>query len=109
MRLRLIVFALLSFTGLYAFASRPNVIILISDDQGYGDFGAMGNTVIETPNIDAMAKRSVLWDNLRKPGLLPHPGQPDDRSLQPPNLLRGYLARAIHDAHRRSHHRRSSQ
>lgn len=44
-------------------AERPNVIILISDDQGYGDFGAMGNEIIETPNIDAMAKRSVLWDN----------------------------------------------
>ena len=44
-------------------AERPNVIIVITDDQGYGDFGATGNKIIETPNIDAMAKRSVLWDN----------------------------------------------
>ncbi|MBH54795.1 MAG: arylsulfatase [Opitutaceae bacterium] len=43
--------------------SQPNVVIIISDDQGYGDFGAMGNEVIETPHIDAMAQNSVLWDN----------------------------------------------
>jgi arylsulfatase A-like enzyme len=42
---------------------RPNVVVIISDDQGYGDFGAMGNTIIETPNIDAMAERSVFWEN----------------------------------------------
>jgi arylsulfatase A-like enzyme len=44
-------------------AERPNVIIVLTDDQGYGDFGATGNKIIETPHIDAMAKRSVLWDN----------------------------------------------
>jgi arylsulfatase A-like enzyme len=37
---------------------RPNVIIIMTDDQGYGDFGATGNPVIMTPNIDAMAQRS---------------------------------------------------
>ena len=62
MRLRFVISALLTITCLSTLADRPNVIILISDDQGYGDFGAMGNTIIETPNIDAMAQRSVLWD-----------------------------------------------
>ena len=38
---------------------RPNVILMISDDQGYGDFGATGNQVFATPNIDAMAARST--------------------------------------------------
>ncbi len=38
---------------------RPNVVLIMSDDQGYGDFGAAGNTVIETPQIDAMAARSA--------------------------------------------------
>jgi arylsulfatase/arylsulfatase A len=42
---------------------RPNVIIIMTDDQGYGDFGATGNKIIETPHIDEMARRSVLWDN----------------------------------------------
>ncbi len=40
-------------------ADRPNIVLVMSDDQGYGDFGVMGNPVIETPNIDAMAKRSA--------------------------------------------------
>jgi arylsulfatase/arylsulfatase A len=30
-------------------AERPNVLIVITDDQGFGDFGAHGNPVIKTP------------------------------------------------------------
>lgn len=41
---------------------RPNVVLIISDDQGYGDFGATGNPVFETPHIDAMAARSASMD-----------------------------------------------
>jgi len=42
---------------------RPNVVIVITDDQGYGDLGATGNPVIKTPNIDAMARRSGSMTN----------------------------------------------
>lgn len=38
-------------------ADRPNVIVIMSDDQGGGDYGFMGNDVIRTPSLDAMAKR----------------------------------------------------
>lgn len=37
----------------------PNVVLVITDDQGYGDLGVHGNTMIKTPNIDALARESV--------------------------------------------------
>ncbi len=38
---------------------RPNVILIMSDDQGYGDLGSHGNPVIRTPNLDRFAKQGV--------------------------------------------------
>lgn len=45
-----------------AASDRPNVVVIMTDDQGYGDFGATGNEVIETPNLDAMAGRSAAME-----------------------------------------------
>lgn len=42
---------------------RPNVILIITDDQGYGDLGFTGNDQIKTPVLDALAKRSVRFNN----------------------------------------------
>ncbi len=42
---------------------RPNVIIIITDDQGYGDLGYTGNPHVKTPNIDAFARESVRFNN----------------------------------------------
>ena len=39
-------------------AERPNIVVIMSDDQGVGDYGFMGNTVIRTPELDAMYERS---------------------------------------------------
>src|SRR4051794_3198730 len=44
-------------------AERPNVVLVVTDDQGYGDLGAHGNPVVRTPNLDAMAKRSAVLTN----------------------------------------------
>lgn len=38
---------------------RPNVILIMTDDQGYGDLGCLGNPVIQTPNLDALHAESV--------------------------------------------------
>lgn len=44
-------------------AKRPNVILAITDDQGYGDLGAHGNPYIRTPNLDRFAAESVHVPN----------------------------------------------
>ena len=41
----------------------PNVIFIITDDQGYGDIGYHGNPALKTPNLDQMARESVQLDN----------------------------------------------
>ena len=43
-------------------ARGPNVVLIITDDQGYGDLGCHGNEKIRTPNLDAFAKESVRVD-----------------------------------------------
>jgi arylsulfatase A-like enzyme len=44
-------------------AAKPNVIIFLCDDVGYGEFGFQGNTEIPTPNIDSIAKNGVRFTN----------------------------------------------
>ena len=38
---------------------RPNIIFVMTDDQGYGDIAAHGNPVIKTPNLDRLREQSV--------------------------------------------------
>ncbi len=40
----------------------PNVIVILSDDQGWGDLGFNGNTNLQTPNIDKLAESGVSFD-----------------------------------------------
>lgn len=39
--------------------ARPNVILVITDDQGYGDIAAHGNPIIKTPNMDRLHAQSI--------------------------------------------------
>lgn len=36
--------------------SRPNIILIMTDDQGMGDLSCMGNKVLRTPNLDRLYK-----------------------------------------------------
>ncbi|HHE71570.1 MAG TPA: N-acetylgalactosamine-4-sulfatase [Chloroflexi bacterium] len=38
---------------------RPNIVFVLTDDQGYGELGCHGNPVIHTPNMDALYRESV--------------------------------------------------
>ena len=43
--------------------NKPNVIIVITDDQGYGDLGHTGNPIIKTPTMDKFASEAVSLTN----------------------------------------------
>lgn len=40
----------------------PNVVIILADDAGYGDFGFQGSAEMQTPQIDALARSGVVYD-----------------------------------------------
>jgi arylsulfatase A-like enzyme len=42
---------------------RPNVIVILADDLGYGDLTVQGNTHVSTPNIDSIAAHGVRFTN----------------------------------------------
>ena len=39
----------------------PNIVLILSDDQGYTDYGFMGHPEIETPHLDKLAAESALF------------------------------------------------
>ena len=41
---------------------KPNIILIVTDDQGWGDLGVNGNPNLQTPNIDKLAKESVQFN-----------------------------------------------
>src|ERR1017187_5742144 len=56
--------------------TRPNVIIILSDDQGYGDFSSQGNPILKTPNLDRLRSESIrLTDFHVSPVCTPTRGQ----------------------------------
>ncbi len=44
-------------------AKRPNVVVLLADDQGWGDLSFNGNTNISTPNIDSLGKNGAVLEH----------------------------------------------
>jgi len=42
---------------------KPNIVLIMADDQGWGDLSIHGNTNINTPNIDALATNGTTFEN----------------------------------------------
>lgn len=59
----IIALLLLTQTAIAQQAKRPNIIFLLTDDHRWDALGAMGNRIIQTPNLDALAKRGILFRN----------------------------------------------
>ena len=43
-------------------ADRPNVVVILTDDQGWGDLSVHGNTNLSTPNIDSLARDGAIFE-----------------------------------------------
>jgi arylsulfatase A-like enzyme len=56
----IIIFILLSVTG-YTADQDPNIVIILSDDQAWTDYGFMGHPHIQTPNIDRLAYEGLTY------------------------------------------------
>ena len=81
----------------HLWAAPPNILLIIADDQGYGDFGFMGNPLVRTPHIDDLASRSARFVNGYVPNSLCRPSlatlltralPPSERRLLQPPLFR---------------------
>jgi uncharacterized sulfatase len=72
---RLLAVLLLSayFASFAAAAEKPNVVMLIADDQMWADYGFMGHPTIRTPNLDELARQSVVFTRGYVPSSLCRP------------------------------------
>src|SRR5579872_1023871 len=43
-------------------SAKPNIVIILADDQGWGDLSVNGNTNLSTPNIDSLARDGAIFD-----------------------------------------------
>ena len=65
--MRKIFLPLLSFLPLWAAAQadqKPNIIVLVADDLGYGDLSCYGAHRVQTPTIDSLAAHGVRLTNM---------------------------------------------
>ena len=68
MKLKLLVTAFaLTVTAFAADAAKPNIILCMTDDQGWGDVSYNGLTKIKTPNLDALAAAGLRFNRYWNP------------------------------------------
>ncbi len=55
-------------TGLFGEAKRPNIVLVMADDQGWGQVGYNGHPLLKTPNLDAIAASGIRFDRFYAAG-----------------------------------------
>ena len=60
---RLLATGLLLLCSIAKSAERPNVILIVADDLGYGELGCFGGQDVPTPQIDSISRHGVRFTN----------------------------------------------
>jgi arylsulfatase A-like enzyme len=58
---RILALAIIPFLSLHA-EQKPNIVLILGDDQAWTDYGFMGHTEIKTPHLDKLAARSLVFE-----------------------------------------------
>ncbi len=78
-------------------SDKPNIVLIVADDHGFGDAGCYGNDLIKTPNIDHLASEGILFTH----GYCTSPSCSASRSV----ILTGLYNHAnAHFGHQHSYH-----
>jgi arylsulfatase A-like enzyme len=73
-KIRFYLLGIICLTSAFAFGG-PNILLIYTDDLGYGDLGCYGHPVIQTPNIDQLAKEGLRLTQYYAPSALCSPSR----------------------------------
>ena len=114
--LRMYLFSLLFFVGALAHGAHaqsteppPNIILLMADDQGWGDVGYRGHPHLKTPNLDAMAANGAQFSRFYAASAVCSPTRGSVMTGRHPMRYGICHANCGHIRPRRSHVRRTSE
>lgn len=73
LRAALLLVPLASLFAADASAKKPNIVLIMADDLGYGSLGCYGNTEVKTPNLDRLAASGMRFTDFHSNGALCSP------------------------------------
>lgn len=83
-------------------ARKPNFVIILADDLGYGDLGCYGNTLVSTPHLDWLAREGMLFTDFHSTGAVCSPTRASlmtGRYQQRAGIPNVLIADPKHDTH----------
>ena len=73
--LSLTFYALLTLPSCVKVDEKPNILVFLTDDLGYGDLGCYGNQIIQSPNIDRLASEGIRFTDFHSGGTVCSPSR----------------------------------